>query len=218
MNFNLSISSTGALTIEKKPNQQSKAPLDYNFLAQAKECQTAKQTIQFLKKSELDLQRTNYNHFIFVEKQESVRANSKINAAPCTLQKMIEQAESILQNNDREIKIHDDIQNIEDLSEVQEPWELSYSKDANKGIAQLPSYRKEKLDALLNTLKTEGPYPADQSHFEHLNKGPHIPDNALACHLNEGRPTYVACWTMNKKERKIKVFYVGSHEQAPYQK
>jgi hypothetical protein len=37
------------------------------------------------------------------------------------------------------------------------------------------------------------------------------------CHLRKGRPTYVACWRIiDKKTKQIEVYYVGSHEGAPY--
>lgn len=37
------------------------------------------------------------------------------------------------------------------------------------------------------------------------------------CHLKKGRPTYVACWEVISTESKIaEVYYVGTHENAPY--
>jgi len=36
------------------------------------------------------------------------------------------------------------------------------------------------------------------------------------CHLKKGRPTYVACWTADKKNKLIEVYYAGTHEKAPY--
>lgn len=37
------------------------------------------------------------------------------------------------------------------------------------------------------------------------------------CHLIKGNPTYVCCWeVINKQERIIEVYYVGTHERAPY--
>ena len=35
------------------------------------------------------------------------------------------------------------------------------------------------------------------------------------CHLKKGKPTYVACWEEKGKEE-IEVYYVGTHEKAPY--
>ena len=37
------------------------------------------------------------------------------------------------------------------------------------------------------------------------------------CHLIKGRPTYVCCWAIiNKQKKIIEVYYVGTHEKAPY--
>lgn len=37
------------------------------------------------------------------------------------------------------------------------------------------------------------------------------------CHLNRGRPTYVAVWeVLDKAVRLVEVSYVGTHENAPY--
>lgn len=61
-------------------------------------------------------------------------------------------------------------------------------------------------------------------------KGPFLPDwpnysklhgkkgkDRRHCHLQKGRPTYVCCWEVINKERKIiEVYYVGTHEKAPY--
>lgn len=37
------------------------------------------------------------------------------------------------------------------------------------------------------------------------------------CHLVKGKPTYVCCWEIkNKKLCIMEVYYVGTHEKAPY--
>jgi hypothetical protein len=37
------------------------------------------------------------------------------------------------------------------------------------------------------------------------------------CHIKKGRPTYVCCWEVIDNEiRIIEVYYVGTHENAPY--
>ena len=36
------------------------------------------------------------------------------------------------------------------------------------------------------------------------------------CHLKKGRPTWVVCWEVDKPNQTIKVYYVGTHEKAPY--
>jgi hypothetical protein len=53
--------------------------------------------------------------------------------------------------------------------------------------------------------------------FGPLYKQKGVPDNAYHCHLKQGRPTYVACWKIEDKKVKIvEVYYVGTHENAPY--
>lgn len=43
------------------------------------------------------------------------------------------------------------------------------------------------------------------------------PGEAYHCHLNKGRPTYVAVWQADGGEvRLVEVIYAGTHEKAPY--
>ena len=56
-----------------------------------------------------------------------------------------------------------------------------------------------------------GPVRGDWPNFSKLGK------NTYHCHLKKGKPTYVACWRMLDKSKKvIEVYYVGTHEKAPY--
>lgn len=48
--------------------------------------------------------------------------------------------------------------------------------------------------------------------YSFINKGK---SSFHHCHLRKGKPTYVACWAVTN-ENKIEVFYVGTHEGAPY--
>lgn len=36
------------------------------------------------------------------------------------------------------------------------------------------------------------------------------------CHLKSGKPTYVVCWRVFKDSKLVEVYYVGTHEKAPY--
>lgn len=48
------------------------------------------------------------------------------------------------------------------------------------------------------------------------NYGP-LKKDEFHCHLRKGKPTYVACWRVLDKQVKImEVYYVGTHEDAPY--
>lgn len=53
----------------------------------------------------------------------------------------------------------------------------------------------------------------------HRNNWPNfgkLKDSIYYCHLEKGRPTYVVCWRVYKKEKLIEVYYAGTHEKAPY--
>jgi hypothetical protein len=67
---------------------------------------------------------------------------------------------------------------------------------------------------LVADLEIRGPCPGDKwSNYSKIvgSKEKHH------CHLIKGRPTYVACWeVLDKKQRQIEVYYVGTHENAPY--
>ncbi|MBS0616155.1 MAG: cytotoxic translational repressor of toxin-antitoxin stability system [Verrucomicrobia bacterium] len=67
------------------------------------------------------------------------------------------------------------------------------------------------IDFLLVELAEEGPIRKNWPNYGKLSENMHH------CHLKKGRPTYVACWVVvSEKEKKIEVFYVGTHEGAPY--
>ena len=74
---------------------------------------------------------------------------------------------------------------------------------------------RERFDLLSKELETAGPMRVNWTHFGRL-KGS---GNALLyhCHIKSGRPTYVVCWEVLDKEIKLlEVYYVGTHEKAPY--
>jgi len=97
-------------------------------------------------------------------------------------------------------------------------WEVTISSRAKKESSRLPKDVQAAFLFLVKEMELSGPKPNGKwKNFGPLKKGPGIPDNAYHCHLKNGRPTYVACWfIVNKSEKKIEVFYVGSHENAPY--
>lgn len=71
--------------------------------------------------------------------------------------------------------------------------------------------------ALLADIKHNGPQAHSWPNYSKLGKAPGIPNDAFHCHIKRGRPTYVACWSIiNEKKREIELFYVGTHEKAPY--
>jgi hypothetical protein len=94
-------------------------------------------------------------------------------------------------------------------------WTVTYSNPAGKQYRKLP----EKMQAIITRLKKEieitGPIRKNWAHFSGLS-GKNLPKNSYHCHLNAGRPTYVACWSFEKKIKSVEIFYVGTHENAPY--
>lgn len=72
------------------------------------------------------------------------------------------------------------------------------------------------MEALHLDLEDNGP---DQNGWPNYSKlkgqGENI--DRRHCHLVRGNPTYVACWEVKDKKNKIiEVYYVGTHEKAPY--
>jgi len=92
-------------------------------------------------------------------------------------------------------------------------WRVKYAKSVVKGIGCLSEDKLETAYELIREMKMNGPYRFNWKNYSKL-KGS---KNKFHCHLNKGRPTYVACWELVDKETKlIEVYYVGTHEKAPY--
>ena len=101
-----------------------------------------------------------------------------------------------------------------------EHWTVELSRDAKKQYLKLKrsgDNRKptllDAIDALVLDLKQNGPVMRNWPNYspiENRNGRFHH------CHLRKGKPTYVACWIVNEKIKYIEVFYVGTHEGAPY--
>jgi len=92
-------------------------------------------------------------------------------------------------------------------------WEVKYSCDGARQIRKLPTKIKEDTYALVRELKFYGPYRANWRNYGKF-KGT---KDCFHCHVNSGKPRYVACWEIiDKKERILEVYYVGTHEKAPY--
>lgn len=96
-------------------------------------------------------------------------------------------------------------------------WSVNLGRDAKKQYKRLEHSGLKKpsiidaIDLLVIDLQESGPYLTTWPHYGSLK------DNHFHCHLRKGKPTYVACWeVINKKTKKIEVYYVGSHEGAPY--
>lgn len=96
-------------------------------------------------------------------------------------------------------------------------WKIYISRQAQKQIAKLHNKRLLlSLRLLVDCLKTIGPIPGRQwPNYGKLSGG--RAKDRRHCHLISGSPAYVCCWeVIDKKERIIEVYYVGTHEKAPY--
>lgn len=101
-------------------------------------------------------------------------------------------------------------------------WIVSPTKTANKQAKKLNKNVLSILYSifyilyfLFEDLANKGPDLFDWPNYSklHSKKG----SDKRHCHLQKGKPTYVCCWEIIDKKRKIiEVYYVGTHEKAPY--
>ncbi len=71
------------------------------------------------------------------------------------------------------------------------------------------------FEILVAQLKRHGPEATEWQNYGKLKgrKGYHH------CHLNKGKPRYVAVWKVTDKEIKlVEIRYVGTHENADYRR
>ncbi|SRR5579883_436113 len=93
-------------------------------------------------------------------------------------------------------------------------WQVNPTKSVDKEALKLNKNILSKLYFLFNELSIRGPALFDWPNYGKLKgqKG-----DKRHCHLQKGKPTYVCCWeVIDKKSRIIEVYYVGTHEKAPY--
>ena len=96
-------------------------------------------------------------------------------------------------------------------------WEVLLSSSTVKQKRKLSLTVASIFARLLGDLENLGPIQTGWSNFGALRKDKRIPSNSYHCHLKKGKPTYVACWqVINKKIKVMEIFYVGTHENAPY--
>lgn len=93
-------------------------------------------------------------------------------------------------------------------------WVVRFSGRAAKQTAKLPPKIAERLNALRRAIEFSGPKQHTMPHFGKLKNWP---GEVYHCHLNKGRPTYVAVWRVEADGVcLVEVIYVGTHENAPY--
>lgn len=96
-------------------------------------------------------------------------------------------------------------------------WRVEFTNAAYKQRKILPKKFQPQLDFLAKELELLGPIRKNWRSFGVLHKSKNTPILAFHCHIKRGRPTYVVCWRIVSKTKKIiEVYYVGTHEKAPY--
>ena len=91
-------------------------------------------------------------------------------------------------------------------------WEVK-KKKIDKAFKKLPLSIKNSFDILVEELKEFGPFRKSWPNYSKLRGR----KDEFHCHLNKGKPRYVAYWIIIDKKIEItEVTYVGTHEKAPY--
>lgn len=99
-------------------------------------------------------------------------------------------------------------------------WMVRYKGQAKKalkvGNRSISQDARDAMNTLHLDLEEEGPTQIAWPNYSKLKKqGKNI--DRRHCHLLKGKPTYVVCWEVVDKEKQIlEVYYVGTHEKAPY--
>jgi hypothetical protein len=92
-------------------------------------------------------------------------------------------------------------------------WTVNIIGQAKKSDKTLSKGSAASFSLLFLELRSLGPYRSNWPNYTKM-KGS---DDDYHCHIEKGRPTYVACWrVINKKQKIIEVYYAGTHEKAPY--
>lgn len=92
-------------------------------------------------------------------------------------------------------------------------WQVFFTRHAAKQLEKLPQNIVEATHILVAEITLLGPMRYNWKNFSKLRGS----DNLYHCHLKHGKPTYVICWEVkDKKIKVIEVYYVGTHEKAPY--
>ena len=90
-------------------------------------------------------------------------------------------------------------------------WQVGFNKQASKQRRELPESVAHRLDVLVQEIAVAGPIRGNWKNYSKLSHSRHH------CHIKSGRPTYVVCWEVkDKKIQIVEVYYVGTHEKAPY--
>lgn len=95
-------------------------------------------------------------------------------------------------------------------------WTVELTHQAEKQLKKLSISVQSVVLLLVKDLEIYGPAPGKQwPNYSKLSGKRN--EDLRHCHLIKGKPTYVCCWkVIDKKIKMIEVYYVGTHENAPY--
>lgn len=95
-------------------------------------------------------------------------------------------------------------------------WTVGFTGKAARQAGKLPQDIRDNLLALVTDLELHGPAQHEWRNYSKLrNKR----GDYYHCHLNSGKPRYVAIWTVvNGAVHIIEVIYAGTHENADYRR
>jgi len=96
-------------------------------------------------------------------------------------------------------------------------WTVSVTNKVAKQLSKLSPNLMQIFDALLRDLQQSGPQLPGWPHFQKNHGTGKI--ECYHCHLQRGKPTWVAIWrVLGKREKQLEIRYVGTHEKADYQR
>ena len=98
-------------------------------------------------------------------------------------------------------------------------WDVYLSNKADKQKNKLSEDLQFVILLLVEDLKPKGGNPGPGwPNYGKLKglKAQKKTDDWRHCHLQKGNPTYVCCWQVFEESNLIEVYYVGTHERAPY--
>lgn len=99
------------------------------------------------------------------------------------------------------------------IEKTNNKWKVDVVGQAKKASQVLSKSALEAYMFLLLELEDLGPYRSNWPNYT-KTKGFY---QDYHCHIEKGRPTYVACWRIiNKKMKIMEIYYAGTHEKAPY--
>lgn len=94
-------------------------------------------------------------------------------------------------------------------------WKVIVTNKCEKQINCLSERVLLVLQLLIDDFIEKGPIPGKNWPNYSKLRGKKSEDKRH-CHIMKGNPTYVCCWNVDKVNKIIEVYYVGTHEKAPY--